>query len=417
MLVLFVAMIGTMGFLASLYITLFVSRVPPIDTIKGSLSFSNTKVPSRGVLVVFQFSIMIGLVSCLIVMQKQLRLIQNTDLGFRKEQLLSVTLPENAFDGYLLLKEELKKIPGVKNVSGAAYMPPSGEYWICNLKNPVTGAEFQLEEINSDFDFLETLGIELVQGRTFSRDFGTDTTAVLINESGLRLLGVKDPLDAVITRPENMPFRSKFEIIGVFRDFHARSLYDKIQPMAIFLTPDMVRQVAIRLAPLANGETIKEIGQKWKTVFPDDPIRYTYVDEGLHMYYIREEQTFFIITLFTFLSFVIALMGIFGLSTFSAERRTKEIGIRKANGAMVTDIFYLLFKKIGGWIIIAFLISMPMAWYSMHKWLQHFAYRTEISWWIFALAFAISIGVAGITICWRTYLASIRNPVEALRYE
>jgi len=417
MLALFVAITGLMGFLASLYITLFVSRVRPIDTIKGSLSFSNTRVPSRGILVVFQFSIMIGLVSCLIVMQKQLRLIRNTDLGFRKEQLLSVDLPENSFDRYLLLKEELKKIPGVKNVSGAAYMPPSGQYWICNLENSTTGEEFQLEEINSDFDFLETIDAELVQGRSFSRDFGTDSMAILINESGLRLLGIKDPLDAVITRPENSPFRTKFAVIGVFRDFHARSLYDKIQPMAVFLTPGMVRQLAIRLAPLTNKMTIKEIEQKWKIIFPDDPIQYTYVDEALHLYYAREDQTFFIISLFTSLSFVIALMGIFGLSSFSAERRTKEIGIRKANGAMVIDIFYLLFKKIGGWIVIAFLIAMPMAWYSMHKWLQHFAYRTEISWWIFLLAFAISLLVAGITICWRTYLAAIRNPVESLRYE
>jgi putative ABC transport system permease protein len=417
MVTLYVAVTGIMGFLASVYIALFVSGVRPIDTIKGSLWFSNTKVPSRGVLVVFQFSIMISLVSCLIVMQKQIRLVRNTDLGFRKEQLLSVDLPDNSLDRYLLLKEELKKIPGVNNVSGAAYMPPSGQYWICNLKKPTSDTEFQLEEINSDFDFLETIGAELIQGRTFSSDFGTDTMAILINESGLRLLDIKDPLDAVILRPENSPFRSKFEVIGIFRDFHVRSLYDKVQPMVIFLTPGMVRQMAIRLAPSADKMTITEIEQKWKSIFPDDPIQYTYVDEALQLYYSREDQTFFIISLLTFLSFVIALMGIFGLSSFSAERQTKEIGIRKANGAMVSDIFYLLSKKIGRWIMIAFVIAIPISWFSMHRWLQHFAYRTEISWWIFILAFFISILVAGITICWRTYLAAIRNPVEALRYE
>ena len=417
MLAVFAVITGLLGFLASIYITGNVSRIRPIDTIKGSLPVSNARIPSRGVLVIFQFSIMISLLSCLMIMQKQLVLVRNTDLGFRKDQLISVDIPDKSFDKYLVMKEALKKIPGIENVSGAAYMPPSGQYWICKFKDPQTAAEFQFEEINGDYDLIETLGVKLIQGRTFSRDYGADTISILINESGLKLLGITEPIGASLIRLENDPARSNFVIIGVISDFHARSLYDKIQPMAIFLTPGMVRQLAIRIAPANTNSTLKEIEKSWKSIFPDDPIQYTFVDEALRLNYIKEDQSFFLISLFAFLSFVIALMGLFGLSAFAAEKRTKEIGVRKVNGAMAADILYLLCRQFGKWITLAFLIALPLAWYGMQRWLQHFAYRTGLSWWVFALAVCISMLVAFITIGLQTYRAATRNPVEALRYE
>jgi putative ABC transport system permease protein len=413
----FAGITGLLGFLASIYITGSVSRIRPIDTIKGILPMTRARIPTRGVLVIFQFSIMIGLLSCLMIMQKQLILVRNTDLGYRKDQLLSVDIPGNSFDKYLLLKEELKSIPGVEGVSGAAYMPPSGQYWICKLKNPQTTEEFQFEEINGDFDLIETLDIDLVLGRTFSRDFGTDTTAILINESGLRLLGTDDPLGTTLIRLENDPARASFTIIGVFRDFHARSLYDKVQPMAVLLSPQMVRQLAIRITSANTGITLKEIEKRWKGIYPEDPIQYTFVDEALHLKYKKEDQSFFLISLFAFLSFMIAFMGLFGLSAFAAERRTKEIGVRKVNGATAADILYLFCRQFGRWITIAFLIALPLAWFGMDRWLQHFAYRTPISWWVFALSLLVSLLVAAITISWQTYRAATRNPVEALRYE
>jgi putative ABC transport system permease protein len=417
MLVFFAVFAGLLGYLASIYITITVSRIRSIDAIKSSVHLKNKRMPSRAALVVFQFSIMIGLLSCLIVMQKQLLMVRNTDLGYRKEQLLSINIPQNTGGKYMLLKGELKNIAGVENVSGAAYMPPSVQYWICSMKNPSTGEEFQFEEINGDFDLVETLGIEVTQGRSFSHEFGADTNTMMINEAGLRQMGIKDPLDLYLVRQEYDPSKSNKTVIGVFRDFHIRSLYEKIEPMAIFLSTEMVSQMAVRLSPRATNATLDQIKLKWKTIFPEDPIQYTFVDEALHLSYLKEDQAYTLISLFSFLSFVIALLGLFGLSAFAAERRTKEIGIRKVNGAMAGNIFYTLCRQFGLWIAIAFIVALPVAWFTMHRWLQHFAYRTGISWWIFLLALLVSILVAGLTISWQTYRAANRNPVDALRYE
>ncbi len=175
--------------------------------------------------------------------------------------------------------------------------------------------------------------------------------------------------------------------------------------------------MAIRLSPDDTKATLHDIEKVWSSVFPEDPIQYVFVDEALRLSYLKEDQAQSLITVFAFLSLIIALLGLFGLSAFALERRTKETGIRKVNGARPVDILFVLTRQFAGWILVAFIIAVPVSRYAMHRWLQHFAYRTEISWWIFLLAFFISILVAGITICWRTYLAAVRNPVEALRYE
>jgi putative ABC transport system permease protein len=350
-------------------------------------------------------------------MQKQLFLLHHKDLGFRKEQLIVLDIPGDVYTKYIRLKDEFSKLPSVISVSGAAYIPPSNEWWICDVKNPISGESYQIEEINADYDFIETMGIELVQGRSFSHDFGRDSMAILINETGLKKLGIKDPLDSYLIGPEYYPSRSRLVIIGVFRDFHIRSLYEKIFPMAIFLSPTMTRKMAIRLKPESLDKSLELIQEKWTSLFPEDPMQYSFADEGMRLKYDKEDQTYAIIGVFTFLSIAIALMGLFGLSTYAAERRTKETGIRKASGANDFDIFYLHCIQFGRWIALSFLLGVPVAWFAMHRWLQHFAYRTDISWWIFLLALIVSLLVAGITISWQTYKAATRNPVEALRYE
>ena len=414
---LFLIVVFVLGYLASLYITLHVSHIRPIDALKSSLHLKNKGIPTRGVLVVFQFSIMTGLLVCLMIMQKQLWLLRNKDLGFRKEQLLTLDLPYNSGNKYTLLRNEIQNIPGVQKVSGAVYIPPGKQWWITNLKNPDTGEEYEVEEINSDYDLVETLGIELMEGRSFSRDYGSDSIAILINETARRKMGIREPLGSVLIRSESDPVRSRKMIIGVFRDFHIRSMYEDIKPMAIFLAPDLVQQMAVRMASGNTRLTLKEIMKKWNVVFPDDPIQYSFVDEALQMNYHRDDQAHALISLFALLSLMISLMGLFGLSAFAVERRTKETGIRKVNGAQPVDIFYVLSRQFGIWILISSALAFPASWYAMHRWLQHFAYRTGISWWIFPMALIIAIAVAGITIAWQTYRAATQNPVEALRYE
>jgi putative ABC transport system permease protein len=413
----FFVLVVLLGYLASIYIAIYVSGFRPIDAIKNTIPINNLKIPSRGVLVIFQFSIMICLMSCLISMKKQLYLLHNKDLGFRKEQLVVIDIPENSYASYLRLKDELSKLHSVTNVSGAAYIPPSNEWWIFDLKDPVSGESFQFEEINADYDFIETMGIEMIQGRSFSHDFGKDSIAILINETGLKKLGIKDPLDTYLIGPDYYPSRSRMMIIGVFRDFHTRSLYEKVFPMTIFLSPSMTRKMAVRLAPESLDKTIALIQMKWISVYPDDPMQFSFVDEGMRLKYIKEDQTYAMIRMFTFLSLIIALMGLFGLSVFVVERRTKEIGLRKVHGSKNIDIIYLLSKQFSLWIGVAFVIAVPVAWYAMHRWLLHFAYKTELSWWIFASSGIISICIALITIFWKSFKVALRNPVESLRYE
>jgi putative ABC transport system permease protein len=244
-----------------------------------------------------------------------------------------IDIPGNSYKSYLRFKDEISKLPSVIDISGAAYIPPSDECWMFDLKNPVSDESFLFEEINADYDFIETMGIEMLQGRSFSNDFGKDSSAILINETGLKKLGIKDPLDFYLQGPDYYPSRSRMMIIGVFRDFHVRSLYDKISPMAVFLSPSMTRKMAIRLTPGSPDKAIKLIQEKWKYIFPEDPMQFSFVDESLRLKYIKEDQSYALIRMFLLLSLVIALMGLFGLSVFIIERRTREIGLRKVHGS------------------------------------------------------------------------------------
>ena len=413
----FLALVIVLGYLASVYIALQVARFRPIEAIKNTIPVNDLKIPSRGVLVIFQFSIMICLVSCLIGIQKQLSLLHNKDLGFRKEQLVVFEIPYDSYPEYTRLKEELRTIPAVIAVSGAAYIPPNNEFWIFDLKDPASGESFQFEEINADYDFIETMGIEMLQGRSFSNDYGRDSSAVIINETALRNLGIKDVLDYRLQGPEYYPWRSEMTVIGVFRDFHIRSLYEKIYPMAIFLSPHMVSKMAVKIAPESLEQNMKLIETKWSSVFPEDPMQFSYVNEAMRLKYIKEDQTNAMISLFTFLSLIIALLGLFGLSIFVIERRTKEIGLRKVYGSSNLAIVYLLSRQFSLWVGVSFLLAVPVAWYALNRWLQHFAYKTELSWWIFALSGLASICIAIFTISFQTYKAASGNPIEALKYE
>ena len=426
LLILFIGFVIFLGYLACIYITAKVANFKPVDALKRRISIRRNRILTRGSLVVVQFVIMIGLISCLLIVKKQLDLIHTKDLGFRKEQLVSIDLPldytevtmsVNEKNNYDRLKTELKNLPEVINVSRAAYMPPSDQWWVSNFKNPITNESFDFEEINVDYDLIETMGIQISQGRSFSREYSSDSMAVLLNESALKMLGLKNPLESNLNRGATVSARSQMRIIGIFKDFHIRALYDKVQPMAVLLNPAISHQMVIRLSSGATKSTYRKIENIWKSIFPDDPVQFTFVDEALHLSYLREDQSNALISLFAFLSLVIALMGLFGLSAFTAEKRTKEIGIRKVNGASVNDIFFILSKQFGSWIGIAFIIATPISWYAMHRWLEHFAYKTELSWWVFALSGIMAVIVALATISWQSYKAATRNPVEALRYE
>jgi len=416
-LLLFLAVAFVLGYLASIYVTINASRIRPMEALKNVVAARRRWMPSRGALVVFQFSIMMVLMVSLVTMQKQLWLLRNKDLGFEKEKLLTFNIPYNSGNKYQILKAELKNNPGVESVSGAVYVPPGTQRWTTNLTNPETNEKFEVEEIDGDYDLVETLKIKILQGRAFSREFRSDTVAILINESAVKKFGLKDPVGSVLIRDESDSIRSRKQIIGVFRDFHIRSMYEEIHPMVLFLVPEAVQQMTLRIAAGDTRSAVQQIEKKWSEIFPDDPIQYYFVDEALRLNYIKEDQSFTLITVFALLSLFIALLGLFGLSAFAVERRTKETGIRKVNGAGVSAIFYALSKQFAMWILIAFIVAVPASWFAIHRWLQHFAYRTGIAWWVFLVVLLVSFVVAGITIGWQTYRAATGNPVDALRYE
>lgn len=423
----FLVLVLISGFLSSLYITFNVSRIAPIESLHNRLSSKRTFIPTRSILFIFQFAVMAGLLICLLVMQKQLWLIRNKELGYRKEELLSIRVPQSAdlfsmqalqSDKHKVFMEELKKLPGIKNVSAANYIPPTDQWWLSYFKKPGSDNKFDLETIQGTYDLIETMGIHLLAGRTFSPEYGTDSLAILVNEAAVKKMGYKNPLEAVdsyIITDNEKPV--KLQIIGVFGDFHIRSLYDGIKPMLISYNTQIIQQLAVRLKPGDQRKTIEEMKKIWNSIYPDDPIEYTYVDEGLHQSYTKDDQAHALIIMFSFMSLVIALMGLFGLSTNAVERRTKETGIRKVNGAQPSDILVVLSRQFLKWILIAFCFAAPVSWYAMHKWLQHFAYRTEISWWVYLVALLASVSIAFLTIVWQTYRAARMNPVDALRYE
>lgn len=423
----FLTVVFILGILSSYYIISNITRIAPVESLKNKLPVRGTLIPTRSILFICQFTIMVGLLICLFIMQKQLRLIRSKDLGYRKEELITFNIPQTFNNlsqdaqesaSYQPFVDELKKIPGVKNVSGANYIPPTNQWWLSGYKKPGSDETFALEDIKGDFGLVETLDIEMIAGRTFSPEFGSDSMAILINETAMKNMGftsAEDAIDSYVLTDNNNPVR--FQIIGVFRDFHVRSLYEDIKPMSIMYNTQILQQLAVRLESGDNRRTIDNLKKIWGTFYPDDPIEITFVDEALHLFYSRDDQAHSLISMFSFISLIIALMGLFGLSTNAVERRIKETGIRKVNGAVPSDILILLSKQFLTWILIAFCMAVPASWYAMKQWLQHFAYRTEMSWWVFLAALLISVTVAFITIIWQTYRTARMNPAEALRYE
>ncbi len=417
LLLLFMAIVFFLGYLASIYVTFNVSHIRAIDALKGGLTLHKRRIPTRGILVVFQFTIMIALLSSLIVMQKQIWLLRNKDLGYRKDLLVIYNIPYGSENNYLVIKDQIKSFTGVVSVSGANYVPPGNQWWMTQMKDPVSGDSIMIEDIEADYGLLETLGVKMIEGRTPSTEFGTDSMSVMLNETALKQLQIKDPLDRYLYMGSKDTIVARRNIIGIFRDFHIRSLYEAIPPMAVYYNPSQVHQMVVRIAGSDIQSTLRHIEQKWKEVYTDDPIQFVFSDEAQRLNYLKEDQSYAMITMFTLISLFIAMLGLFGLSAYTMERRTKETGIRKVHGAGIRDIFFSLTRQFAYWTLLAFTVAVPVSWYAMNRWLQHFAYRTDILWWVFALALVTSLVVAGITIGWQTYRAATRNPVEALRYE
>lgn len=388
------------------------SGISPVKILSGHHVLKVKKNWLRNILTIFQFTISIILIFCVIVVQRQISFVKHKNPGFKEEQLLRIDIPnirETDLQKTNVLFGEFRKSPYIINLTASAGVP--GEIRMSmgsNMENNKNNIGVPC--IMVDTTFLETFGLKITRGRNLLP--GDYEKVCLINEAAYKHFEFQDL--------ENKRFNNfgGFDIIGVVNDFQYSSLHKTIGPVCLMFTAkNPATSLSLRFAPNGAAPGMQYIQDKWQEILPGYPLKYQFYDDWFDSMYKSEEYFSRTISLFAILAVIISCIGILGLAIFSSERRTKEIGVRKINGARISEIMILLNRDIIVLLAIAFVIAAPVAWYAMNKWLQSFAYRTELAWWIFALSGLLAFVVALLTVSLQSWGAATRNPVEALRYE
>ncbi|HEY2727356.1 MAG TPA: FtsX-like permease family protein, partial [Parafilimonas sp.] len=404
------------GIVAGFYPSLLLSSFKPVSVLKGRFSTSTKGLMLRKGLVVFQFTISIILIAVTIIVYTQLNYMRNKDLGFNKEQ--EVIINTNFDKNKDAFKQSLSNIPGVLSSVYSSNVPGS-DYFSSYSEMENAKGEIQKTSLNVylvDYDYINQYKLKLVAGRNFSKDFGTDVgQAMIINESAAKSLGYTSPQQA-IGKNFNQDGRQG-KIIGVVKDFNYKSLQQKIEPLTMRVEPGAFNLISIKVAANNLPSTIKAIENKWNTIVPNRPFEYDFLDESFNAQYKAEINFGNLFFNFAMLAIFISCLGLLGLSSYSTLQRAKEIGVRKVMGASVSSIVQLLSADFIKLVMIAFVIAVPLAWLVMNKWLENFAYRTNMSWWMFALAAFASLLIAFFTISFQAIKAALANPVKSLRTE
>jgi putative ABC transport system permease protein len=367
--------------------------------------------------VVVQFSISIALIAGTGIIYSQMAYMQHKDLGFDKEHLAVVDMPgSNNRQTFELIEGPVLQHPGIVSVSAASDVPPDRYFraWQVIPKETPERAKWA-RIISANYGLLETLGLELVAGRSFSRNFRTDEKeALILTEGTVAALGWESPEQALGQQCEIDGTRT---VVGVVKDFHFEPLQARIEPLVFEPDPGSAWLLVVRMRGDQITEALGFLKEKWAELFPNWPFEYHFVDQSLEQEYRAEARTERIAGTAALLAISIACLGIFGLTTFTAKQRTKEIGIRKVLGASVPSIMALLSKEFTYLVLAANLIAWPVAWYAMRRWLEGFAYRIELGSGVFVVGGLMALGVAWLTVCWQAIRAALANPVGALRYE
>jgi putative ABC transport system permease protein len=420
----FVGMVMIVGVFGGVYPAVFLSAFEPMRTLKGKLGTRGKSRSFRRFLVVAQFTISIALIIGTFVIQDQLRYMREKNLGFDKEQVVVIPMhDENTRHAYEYIKEEFRNNPSVLSVTASSSVPGKPVTNIAyRLEGLPEGDHFSMDTFFVDCDFLETLGLKIAEGRGFSEGFGTDEeNAFMLNQAAVRELNWQSPLQKQVIWPSDLrrldAIVKKGQVVGVVEDFHVASLHETIGPVLFQIRPSNFRYISARISPVGISGTLSFFREKWKEISPAFPFEYTFLDEDFDKLYRADEKTGRIVGIFSLLAVIVACLGLFGLASFAAEQRTKEIGIRKVVGASVSGIILLLSKEFAKWILAANVLAWPIAYFSMSLWLRNFAYKISPGVEVFLLSGLLALFVALATVSFQSVKAALADPVDSLRYE